>query len=134
MRPGRSVSQDSILLTLVNRVATAPGTDSITPTKVGTLNTLNLSRSSQLFRQALAHVTGEGEAEKQEQRAKRIDDVVHIKPVARALSISIPRQRSIQAIAKPIKKYEDIHQVQHQRILLTERVKRSCPDHTQESE
>src|SRR5437588_466724 len=72
--------------------------------------------------------------EQQKQNAVSVDDVVHIKSVARALSISVPRQRSIQAVAKPVQKYEDIHQVQHQRIVLARRIKRAGSNHADEPE
>src|SRR5205807_5592584 len=78
----------------------------------------------------LAHVTREREAEKQKQRAERIDDVVYIEPIARTLSISVSRQRSVQAVAKPVEKYEDIHDVKHQRIVLARGIARTGPDHT----
>src|SRR5258708_15730790 len=51
---------------------------------------------------ALAHIPGKRETENQKHGAEGIDDVVYVKSIARTLSISISRQRSVQAIAKPV--------------------------------
>ena len=82
---------------------------------------------------ALAHVARKRQPEKQEQRAERIDDVIHIESVTRTLSIAVPRQRAIETVAKPVEKDEDIHQVQHQRIVLARGVARARTDHAQQS-
>ena len=83
---------------------------------------------------ALTHVTGKREPENQKHRAESVYDMVHIKPIARTLAIPVSRQCSVQAVAKPVEKYAEIHKVQHQRILFARRVADTGQEHSYKAE
>ena len=83
---------------------------------------------------SLRHVTGKCEPEDQEHGAEGVDDVVYIKTVAGTLPISVARQGSVQAVAKPVEKYAEIHEVQQQRVPPARRVEHAGQKHSHQSE
>ncbi len=49
-----------------------------------------------------AHVAGYRQAAHKKQHAEAVDDVIDVEPVPRALLLPHPRDRSVEAVAKPV--------------------------------
>jgi hypothetical protein len=61
------------------------------------------------------HEPGRGDPEQQHHGAGRIEDVVHVEAVARALLIADARERAVERVAEPVKEQAGVDQVQRWR-------------------